>query len=149
MTLNRRKFIGAIGAAVAVSLIPSLTQSRYIGWDLAKPGSDSIALTMREYAWLHRIRVHLAQGFNVIFATGTQKKAAFVYNKLDRHKNLYCTSIGAPLSGRGADYIVVDDYLDTQHSESSTMGKFYKDWYDSSLRTRLMPGAKPIEHIET
>lgn len=139
MKMNRREFGLGAAAVATVALAPSLgaAQPQYIAWDLARNELSDLTV------WELRIWAALRRGERVIYATSTMQKAQQVFNRLKRHKNLYPIAIGGQLAGRGADYIVVDDYMDNaSHS-------MYADWYNCSLRTRLVPGARAIEHIRT
>lgn len=56
--------------------------------------------------------------------------------------NYYAVGIGAGLTGRGADILVVDDpHKDRQDADSVIMRKRAKDWFQSVAYTRLMPNA--------
>ncbi len=46
-------------------------------------------------------------------------------------------SVGGPLTGRGADYIIIDDALKPEEALSDTQRKAVNDWYDHTLLTRL------------
>ena len=47
------------------------------------------------------------------------------------------TSVGGVLTGRGADFIIVDDPLKPDEALSDTQRKTCNDWFDHSLYTRL------------
>ena len=47
------------------------------------------------------------------------------------------TSVGGILTGRGADYIVIDDPLRPDQALSETQRKSVNEWYDHTLITRL------------
>ncbi len=47
------------------------------------------------------------------------------------------TSVGGVLTGRGADFIVIDDPLKPDEALSETQRKSVNEWYDHSLITRL------------
>jgi predicted phage terminase large subunit-like protein len=49
----------------------------------------------------------------------------------------YATSVGATLTGRGADLIIVDDPLNANELHSETARKRVIDWYGGSLVSRL------------
>ena len=46
-------------------------------------------------------------------------------------------SVGGPLTGRGADFIIIDDPLKPDEALSDTQRKAVNDWYDHTLLTRL------------
>jgi len=47
------------------------------------------------------------------------------------------TSVGGVLTGRGADFIIIDDPLKPDEAVSQTRRKAVNDWYDHTLYTRL------------
>jgi predicted phage terminase large subunit-like protein len=47
------------------------------------------------------------------------------------------TSVGGVLTGRGADFIIIDDPLKPEEALSATQRKAVNDWYGSTLFTRL------------
>jgi len=47
------------------------------------------------------------------------------------------TSIGGVLTGRGADFIIIDDPLKPEEALSDTQRKAVNDWFDHTLYTRL------------
>lgn len=53
----------------------------------------------------------------------------------------YAVGAGGPLTGRGGDLIIIDDPLKNREEASSALiRQKIKDWYTSTLRTRLMTG---------
>jgi predicted phage terminase large subunit-like protein len=47
------------------------------------------------------------------------------------------TSVGGVLTGRGADYLIIDDPLKPDEAVSETQRKAVNDWYDHTLYSRL------------
>lgn len=47
------------------------------------------------------------------------------------------TSVGGVLTGRGADYLIVDDPMKPDEAASDTLRERANEWYDSTLYTRL------------
>jgi hypothetical protein len=47
------------------------------------------------------------------------------------------TSVGGVLTGRGADYIIIDDPLKPEEALSETQRKAVNEWYDHTLYSRL------------
>jgi hypothetical protein len=47
------------------------------------------------------------------------------------------TSVGGVLTGRGADYIIIDDPVKPTDALSDSIRKAANDWYDNTLFTRL------------
>ena len=53
----------------------------------------------------------------------------------------FAVGAGGPITGRGADLLLIDDPIKgREDAESETMRQRLKDWYTSVARTRLMPG---------
>ncbi len=47
------------------------------------------------------------------------------------------TSVGGVLTGRGADFIIIDDPLKPEEALSETQRKTVNEWFDHTLRSRL------------
>ena len=57
----------------------------------------------------------------------------------------YAVGIGGPLTGRGANLLLIDDPVkNREEAESEVFRKKTKDWYTSTAYTRLMPGGRII-----
>ena len=53
----------------------------------------------------------------------------------------FAVGAGGPITGRGADLLLIDDPIKgREDAESETMRQRLKDWYTSVARTRMMPG---------
>lgn len=53
------------------------------------------------------------------------------------------TSRGGTITGLGGDYIILDDLIkNSLESRSPTLHKNMRDWYDSTMYSRLLPGGK-------
>ena len=52
------------------------------------------------------------------------------------------TSVGGVLTGRGADFIVIDDPMKPDEAMSETSRKAVNDWYDNTLLSRLNDKSK-------
>jgi hypothetical protein len=130
--MNRRGFIKAVGAVsvAAYAPWPKLAES------VAARSSD---LLYRLDAWQKLIWLKLQEGKDVIYVTSTVQKARHVYDLFKRPKNLHCVNVNGALMGRRADFIMIDDFTDQMNP----------DWYDCAVRTRLVPGADPIEWVHT
>lgn len=60
---------------------------------------------------------------------------------LSRRGAYFAVGAGGPITGRGADLLLIDDPIKgREDAESETMRQRLKDWYTSVARTRLMPG---------
>ena len=47
------------------------------------------------------------------------------------------TSVGGVLTGRGADYLIIDDPQKPEEALSDTQRKTANDWFDHTLYSRL------------
>ena len=62
-----------------------------------------------------------------------------------QHGNYFAAGIGGPLTGRGANVLLIDDpHKDRADAESVVMRKRAKDWFQSVAYTRLMDGGAVI-----
>lgn len=62
-----------------------------------------------------------------------------------QHGAYYAVGIGGPLTGRGADMLIVDDpHKDRADADSAVMRKRARDWFQSVAYTRLMPDASIV-----
>ncbi len=53
----------------------------------------------------------------------------------------FAVGAGGPITGRGADLLLIDDPIKgREDAESTTLRQRLKDWYTSVARTRMMPG---------
>ena len=63
----------------------------------------------------------------------------------EQHGNYFAVGIGGPLTGRGANVLLIDDpHKDRADAESVVMRKRAKDWFQSVAYTRLMDGGAVI-----
>ncbi len=56
----------------------------------------------------------------------------------------YATSVHGTLTGMGGDIIIIDDPMKPEESQSETMRKKVKDWYDGTLYSRLNDKANNV-----
>lgn len=57
----------------------------------------------------------------------------------------YAVGAGGPITGRGADLLLIDDPIKgREDADSATQRQKLKDWYQSVAYTRLMPGAAVV-----
>lgn len=58
---------------------------------------------------------------------------------------MVATGVGGPVTGRGADLVIIDDPIKNQKEAMSPVYReAVKQWYRGTLRTRLQPGASII-----
>jgi predicted phage terminase large subunit-like protein len=63
----------------------------------------------------------------------------------EQHGNYFAVGIGGPLTGRGANVLLIDDpHKDRADAESPVMRKRAKDWFQSVAYTRLMDGGAVV-----
>ena len=81
-----------------------------------------------------------------ILTVRVRQDASKVMNFLtEQGGGLISAGVGGPITGRGADLLIVDDYLkSSKDSESATIRRTIDDWFKSTALTRLEPGATCI-----
>ncbi len=81
--------------------------------------------------------------YQALFPTrlSPQKQATAEYETTAKGFRL-STSIGGVLTGRGADYIIIDDALKPDEALSDVCRKAANDWYDGTLYSRLNDKAR-------
>ncbi len=129
--MKRREFLISVGAVSAATYFAGLpVAARAMVKIATMPGGLK--------PWQLVIWRALEQGKKVMYVTSTQVAAWRVFNFFERHKKLFCTSIGASVIGRRADFIIMDDFADD----------IDPDWFNSCIRTRLTRDGK-IDWIHT
>ena len=81
--------------------------------------------------------------FSRIFPNATVSSDSTAANRFHTTKGgvYHAVGVGGPLTGRGADLLLIDDPIKgREDADSETMRKKLKDWYQSVAYTRLMPG---------
>jgi len=67
-----------------------------------------------------------------------------------QHGNLFSVGVGAAVTGRGADLLLIDDPVrNREEAESKIQQSKLKDWFQSTAYTRLMPGRSGIIIVNT
>lgn len=75
--------------------------------------------------------------FDVKLAEDSQAKGKW---NTDGRGAYHAVGVGGTLSGRGADFLLIDDYCkNRQDAESEVVRQSTWDWYTSTARTRLSP----------
>jgi len=94
-------------------------------------------------------RIIESQKYKNIFPHVELIKDTLTEIKTKEGGGIYSVGIGGSLTGRGADYLIIDDFLKGRDkADSASERKKIKDWYSSTARTRLSPNA-PILIIAT
>jgi len=62
-----------------------------------------------------------------------------------RYGGVFAAGVGGPITGRGADILIIDDPIkNREEADSETVRSNIKDWFTSTAFTRLQPGAAVI-----
>ena len=81
--------------------------------------------------------------FNVRVAGGS--KAADRWDISSHPGGMVTAGVGGPITGRGADLMIIDDPLkDAEQAASDLIRAKQMDWWRSTARTRLMPGGAVV-----
>jgi predicted phage terminase large subunit-like protein len=79
-----------------------------------------------------------SEGYKRAFPTRlSQARPAVDDFKTTREGFRMATSVGGTLTGRGGDFIIVDDPMKPSDALSDTLRKSVNDWYDNTLLSRL------------
>lgn len=71
--------------------------------------------------------------------------AAKRWNINGHRGGMFTAGIGGPMTGRGADLLVIEDPIKNfQEAESPTIRRRHWEWYQSTARTRLEPDARVL-----
>jgi predicted phage terminase large subunit-like protein len=84
-------------------------------------------------------RVMMSNWYQAAFPATRLASSRPPVNDFDTTRNGYrlSASVGGPLTGRGADFIIIDDPLKPDEALSETQRKNVNDWYDHTLLSRL------------
>ncbi len=93
--------------------------------------ADDIGRKAREYA--------SSEAFESLFGVHVSKETnAITRWELSNHSTFYATSIGATITGRGANCLLVDDFVkNREEAESQSTRDKTWDWFNSTAFTRL------------
>jgi hypothetical protein len=80
----------------------------------------------------------LSSFYRTLFPTrlAAKKQAVNDFYTTDRGVRM-ATSVGGVLTGRGGDFLIIDDPLKPEEAASESQRKAANDWYDHTLLTRL------------
>src|ERR1700680_201636 len=80
----------------------------------------------------------MSQMYKEIFNTRLVSQRPSVQELITTRKGFrLATSVGGVLTGRGADYLIIDDPLKPEEALSETQRQNVNHWYDHTLLTRL------------
>jgi predicted phage terminase large subunit-like protein len=64
------------------------------------------------------------------------------WDVLDHDGGMVCVGVGGPLTGRGCDLMIIDDYIkNSEEARSQIIREKHWDWWTGTASTRLEPGA--------
>jgi predicted phage terminase large subunit-like protein len=86
--------------------------------------------------------VMLSTWYQALFKTHIMERQAAHDITTDSMGNRLATSVGGVLTGRGADFIILDDPLKPEEALSETQRTSVNDWYNNTLLSRLDDKAK-------
>ena len=82
-------------------------------------------------------RVMLSSWYQRSFSTRLADRQAVHDFMTSKQGSRFSTSVGGPLTGRGADLILLDDPLKPDEARSETRRTAVNEWYDNTLLSRL------------
>jgi predicted phage terminase large subunit-like protein len=96
--------------------------------------------------WGRQTRDLYAEWAPELFDTNVRDDVSSVTEwKTTRGGGLRAVGMGGSLTGLGFDLIIIDDPIkNVEEAMSPTTNRRMREWYDSTLRTRLMPGGTMI-----
>ncbi len=131
------------------SLKSICTSVAFVAWAL---GHDS-SLRFLCVSYSDGLAVELARQFRMVVESDWYKRI-FPAMHLRKESRAECItthsggrvalSVGGSVTGRGADFIIIDDPLKAEDGASETARKNLIDWYDGTLSTRLNDKARGV-----
>ena len=139
------------GGRIAISVPPRHGKSWFLSqwvptWFLANWPGKRVILTTYEAnfaaTWGRRVRNIVAEcGHRVGLFLSDDSTAANNW-ATSVGGGMVTAGVGGPITGKGGDLILCDDpHKNWQEAQSETIRKTIQDWFDSTLYTRLEPGA--------
>jgi hypothetical protein len=124
-----------------------LCSTYFVAWWLLRRPTDRVLLVSYEAdfaaSWGRKVRdliVEHGESFGV--AVRDDSAAAHRWD-LVQGGGMTTAGIGGPITGKGADLVVIDDAVKNfEEAISISVSRRNWDWYQSTLRTRLEPGGK-------
>jgi predicted phage terminase large subunit-like protein len=116
-------------------------------WLLHRP-QDRVLLVAYESdfaaTWGRRVRDLLTE-HGEAFGVSVRDDAAANRWDLEQGGGMTTAGIGGPITGKGADLVIIDDPVKNyEEAISQAVSRRNWDWYQSTLRTRLEPGGKIV-----
>jgi predicted phage terminase large subunit-like protein len=93
-------------------------------------------------SWGRKVRNTLEEWGDPLFGVKVSERssAADRWDVRDNSGGMVCVGVGGPLTGRGADVLIIDDYLkNSEEARSQTIREKHWDWWQGTAQTRLEP----------
>lgn len=158
-----RKLIAALEAVergdirrLIVSMPPrhgkSLTSTiRFPSWYLGRKPDNRVILAAHTaslaYSFSRRARNEFTEYGGPVFGCVVADDSSAVdhWDIADRRGGLVAAGVGGPITGQGADLLVIDDPVkDAEAAASETQRRTVVDWWQQVARTRLHPRASAV-----
>lgn len=95
--------------------------------------------------WGGKVRDTLMEHQDMLTMRFKTKNPAMHFWETSEDGAMMCAGVGGPITGKGADIFIIDDFVkNSEEANSMTMRDKIWDWYTSTARTRLEPGAGMI-----
>jgi len=95
--------------------------------------------------WGRRVRSNVEENGGEIDIALSKDSSAANRWALVQGGGMICAGVGGPITGRGADLLIIDDPVkNADEVASATMREKAHEWYKSTARTRLEPGGSII-----
>lgn len=124
----------------------SLLVSKYLpAWFLTRYPTKNVILTTygAEFArsWGRKARAVLTDNEELFGRRVSPEQAAAADWETTEGGGMITAGVGGPITGRGADLFVIDDYMkNAEESVSETMRDKHWEWWQSTASTRVEPG---------
>jgi len=130
----------------------SMLASQYLpAWYLGTRPDKRIILASYEAkfaaSWGRKVRDILNEWGQQLYGIDirSDSKAADRWDIQDRLGGMMCAGIGGPITGKGADLLIIDDPVkSSKEANSEIIRESTWEWYVSTAYTRLEPGASLI-----
>lgn len=118
-------------------------------WFLLRDPNRRIALASFELGtasrWGRAVRNDVETYEHLDLQIASDSKAANRWQVLGFRGGMYCVGVGGALTGRAVDLMLIDDPMKgREQADSETYRQAVWDWWTSTARTRLAPGAPVV-----
>lgn len=95
--------------------------------------------------WGGKVRDIISDNQDILTARFRTKNPAMHSWELLEGGGMACAGVGGPITGKGADLLIIDDFVkNSEEAESQVLRDKIFDWWLSTARTRLEPGGSVI-----